>query len=100
MFKGYLGRVLIAIDQAFNVIVLNGYPDETASSRWGRERKLKHRTAEVACEVLDAIQANHCGMSIEENPDGSTNSHHLGHSIHEIPRDPKDRLHKLRTAGL
>lgn len=106
--RGYLRRVLIAIDQAFNVIFLNGFPDETASSHWARERKHKDKAADIACEVLDVLDKDHCATSIEENPDGSTAARHMGRVIRELPPDeqkprlvkvPQDRLHKLRAAG-
>lgn len=94
--KVWAGGVLIGIDQLFNALTF-GFPDETFSSRMGRRRKNGDEGAAAACVVLDAIQENHCGMSIEETGTGETDPHHLGHVIHEIPRDPTTRL---RKAGL
>lgn len=90
----YLGRLLIAADQFLNALA-NGFPDETFSSRMGRRRKNGDKGAAAVCVVLDAIQENHCGMSIEETPEGETDAHHLGHVIHEIPRDESKRLTKV-----
>lgn len=83
--RSYLGRVLIALDQLGNTLV-NGFPDETFSSRMGRRRKNGDRGANAACVVLDAIQEHHCNDSIEETPTGETDAHQLGHVIHELPR--------------
>lgn len=92
--RGYLRRVLITLDQAFNVIFLGGEPDETASSHWGRERKHKDKAAGIACGVLDALDPNHCAGSIEETATGETEAHHLGRVIHELPPD-HPRLRKV-----
>lgn len=84
--RGYFGRVLIAIDQFINVLVFNGWPDETISSRLGREKKYGDKAGDLGCAVLDALQDNHCGMSIEETATGETDAHHLGRVIRELPR--------------
>lgn len=94
-----MGGVLIAIDQMANVVFLNGFPDETISSRLGRRIKRtkgKALESKVVCAVLDKLDRDHCATSIEENPDGSTDAHHLGRVIHELPPDP---LRKVRSAG-
>lgn len=94
--KLWAGGVLIGVDQLFNALT-GGFADETFSSRMGVRRRNGDKGAAAACVVLDAIQENHCGMSIEEDADGAPEPHHLGHVIHEIPRDPATRL---RKAGL
>lgn len=38
MKLGYLKRVLISIDQLANVVLFNGWPDETLSARAWREQ--------------------------------------------------------------
>ena len=87
---GYLRRVLITLDQAFNVIFLGGEPDETASSHWGRRRKLKKLEATIACSILDALDPGHCEGSIEATPSGEIESHHSGEVIHELkPGHPR-----------
>lgn len=64
--KQYIWNVLIAIDQLFNAL-FGGDPDETISSRVGKRVKSgdPDLVSEVLCEVLDAIDENHCEESIE-----------------------------------
>lgn len=83
--KAWATGVLIGVDQLANSLCF-GFPDETLSSRLGRGRKRGTTTGKVGCEVLDAIEKNHCSASIEETPDGQTDPHHLGKVIREIPR--------------
>lgn len=83
--KAWARGVLIGADQFANSLT-GGFPDETLSSRLGRGRKRGTTTGKVGCEVLDAIEKNHCAASIEETPDGQTDPHHLGKVIREIPR--------------
>lgn len=80
--KGYLFRVLIGVDQLLNCLT-NGEPDETLSSRFGRNRKRGATTGKVGCVVLDTIDQDHCAVSIEEVDD----PHHMGKVIREIPRE-------------
>jgi hypothetical protein len=87
--------VLIGIDQLANALCF-GFPDETLSSRLGRERKHGERLGDIGCIVLDAIDAEHCSSSIEETPEGEIDSHHSGRVIREIPRDPLTRLTKVQ----
>lgn len=91
--RGYLFRLLIALDQGINA-VLNGFEDETLSSRLGRRIKRlrgKDPLSNAACEILDKIEKDHCEISIEETPEGETDAHHLGRVIYELPRDPEKR---------
>lgn len=62
----YLKNTFIAFDQLLNVIFLNGYPDETLSSRfyrWHRDGIYKHPMI-----ILDKIlffDKSHCYESYE-----------------------------------
>jgi hypothetical protein len=71
-------------------VLIGGFADETISSRLGRRIKRlrgKDPVSNTACAVLDALQHEHCGMSIEETATGETDSHHSGRVIHELPRE-------------
>jgi hypothetical protein len=59
----YIWNILIAIDQFVNTI-FGGDPDETISSRAGKQRKTK-LWARILCCILDKIDTNHCADSIE-----------------------------------
>jgi len=66
--RSRIARLLISIDQFFNVLVWNGSQDETISSHIGRRiadgRAFK---AEILlCSVLKKIQSNHCNRSLGE----------------------------------
>jgi hypothetical protein len=65
----YLLRILIAIDQLFNVIVLNGQPDHTISGRVGYKahttQKWYWRWAEKGINLLFWFEPNHCFENIE-----------------------------------
>lgn len=78
-FKRYLGRQLVALDQLANALI-NGFPDETMSSRFGRRKKNGDPAAKVMCDVLDVFEKDHCEKSIEDE------AKHLGRVITEIPR--------------
>lgn len=71
----YVMRVLITIDQSTNTL-FGGEPDETISSRWGREQGTT-KIAKIGCWVLDKIQKDHCKKSVEFLPDGEPDPHHL-----------------------
>lgn len=68
-------RVLISIDQFLNVVILQGDPDETISSRGGKALlRIKNGTAkptdyrwETACKIIGFIlmNKNHCIDNIE-----------------------------------
>lgn len=72
----WLWDILISIDQFFNVFLrwpLNyflkpkyrfGYPDETLSSVFGKNRK-QCRACYWVCRMLHLIDKNHCEESIE-----------------------------------
>lgn len=81
--KKYTMRILIAIDQATNTL-FDGEPDETISSRWGRDMRDATLKGEkpslvprVGCYLLDKIDPGHCMNSIEFKPDGEVDPHHL-----------------------
>jgi hypothetical protein len=87
VLRAWLYGVLIGLDQLANTLFY-GFPDETLSSRMGRRLKRKRRAleSEAVCAALDVIEADHCGQSIEETPDGETDPRHLGRVNRELPR--------------
>lgn len=74
--KDYIFRVLIAIDQLFNVVLFNGIPDETISGNIGY--KIQNGSAnkfeKSICWVLRKIESQHCIKAIDheeyDNPKG------------------------------
>ena len=54
-------RLLLAIDQFFNVLLYNGSQDETISSHIGRTGKTKW-----LCKILRKLEHNHCLESLGE----------------------------------
>ncbi|MDH3324068.1 MAG: hypothetical protein OEL89_00355 [Candidatus Peregrinibacteria bacterium] len=64
MKKAYLWRILLSIDQFFNVLIFNGYEDETISSHAGKKRHRK-KWACLLCKILDFVDKKHCAKSIE-----------------------------------
>lgn len=67
----YIMRVLIAIDQLVNVVVLNGSPDHTISGRVGYKSmstgKRRWRWAESFIDTLFFFEPDHCSRSIEHD---------------------------------
>ena len=72
---GYIRNILVSIDQLANTVlgpVLNfitgldsfGYPDETLSSVFGKNRH-KCKLCHLLCLVLDRLDKRHCANSIE-----------------------------------
>lgn len=57
-------RILVAIDQLVNAI-LNGYPDETISSRAAKAARRGSKWGCILCKVLDWIDKDHCEKTIE-----------------------------------
>ena len=61
-------RLLLAIDQFFNVLIWNGSQDETISSHIGR--KIKNGNANflerLLCSFLKKFESNHCRKSLGE----------------------------------
>lgn len=66
--RPYLLRLLISIDQFFNVLLWNGSPDETISSHIGRKIKdnKANKVEKIICSILRKLDNNHCLNSIEE----------------------------------
>jgi len=62
--KRYFWNLLISIDQLLNTI-LGGYPDETLSSRMGKQEDCK--ACNFICRVLDVFEKDHCKKSIERD---------------------------------
>jgi len=62
--RRYLKNILIWIDQGFNVVLFAGSPDETISSRIGRNQHLQ--ICRFAKRVVDAVfGTGHCEQSVE-----------------------------------
>lgn len=76
-FKAYVRRQLIALDQAFNTAV-GGNPDETFSSRMGRDKVAGGEFADGVCAVLNVLEKDHCEKAIEFTTTGEPDAHHLG----------------------
>lgn len=57
--RGY--RLILAIDNFFNVLIFNGSMDETISSHLGRTGKHKW-----LCCILNKLEYNHCKKSLGE----------------------------------
>jgi hypothetical protein len=67
MIKQYFWNILISIDQFFNA-VLFGNPDETLSSRMGKNvREGKCKGCYFICRILHRLDPEHCKKSIEED---------------------------------
>lgn len=65
MVRRYLWNVLIGLDQFANTL-LGGDPDETISSRMGKNvAKRNCPFCNFMCELLNLIDKNHCQKSIE-----------------------------------
>jgi hypothetical protein len=61
----YFWNILIAVDQFANTL-LGGDPDETMSSRMGKNiRAGKCKLCKLTCYFLGLIQKDHCDKSIE-----------------------------------
>lgn len=58
-------KLAIGYDQLANV-AFGGDPDETISSRAGKEKKRGRRWACVLCRLLDKLDPDHCEKSIEQ----------------------------------
>jgi hypothetical protein len=71
VYKNYLLRVLISIDQTLNVILLNGSEDETISGRVGWKsittKKWYWRVAHWFIDTLFWLDDDHCVSSIEKD---------------------------------
>lgn len=65
MIGRYFWRILVSLDQLLNTI-LGGFPDETISSRAGKQRETS-KLANGLCVILDKIDKNHCENNIEED---------------------------------
>lgn len=71
-------RSLKPVDMFFNW--LGGDPEETVSASMGRMRKNDHsRFAEEVCDVLDAIEKDHCADSFDAG-------------AHPTPAEAADRI--------
>ncbi len=65
MRRAWGWRVLLALDQLANVVLLNGDEDETISSNAGKSARRGLRWACVLCRILDLADPGHCERSIE-----------------------------------
>ena len=66
--RSYILRLLLAIDQLFNVMLWNGSQDETISSHIGRkiEANKANSFEKILCRFLRALQSKHCKRSLGE----------------------------------
>lgn len=62
----YIYNILIASDQLLNTM-FGGNPDDTLSSRLGKDRDRGHIVGCVLCKFLDIFENDHCTKSIERN---------------------------------
>lgn len=69
--KKYFWNILISIDQFVNT-VFGGDPDETISSRLGKDRNKNWFTTKLSA-FLDLFESDHVEKSIEED-EGDDNS--------------------------
>lgn len=69
--KKYFWNLLISIDQLVNTI-FGGDPDETISSRAGKDRKI-NKFAKILSRFLNWVDSNHVEKSREDD-EGSNNS--------------------------
>lgn len=60
--RSYVMRLLLVIDQFFNVLLWNGSQDETISSHIGRRIENGKATwfDKLVCKFLRALEAKHC----------------------------------------
>ena len=59
--RSYVLRLLLVMDQFFNVLFWNGSQDETVSSHIGRTGRSKW-----LCNILKKLENNHCFKSLGE----------------------------------
>lgn len=82
----YLWNLLIALDQLTNTILL-GDPDETLSSRMGKEIKANRcLLCRGLCRLIGHFDRNHCAKTIE--PDEGRNA------ILQGPTDDRPYTHR------
>lgn len=62
----YFWNILISIDQLINTI-FGGDPDETISSRAGKDKLKGYKWAICLCWFLNKLDPKHCSKSIEED---------------------------------
>jgi hypothetical protein len=70
---GYGRRVAISLNQLVNTLTF-GQPDETISSRLGRNRH-RSKFARVGCWALDKVDPCHCAGSVELDASGRPQPH-------------------------
>jgi len=64
MIKQYFLNLLISVDQLVNT-VFGGDPDETISSRFGKNENCGF--CQAICRFLSHIDKGHCANSVEED---------------------------------
>jgi len=62
----YFRRLFVAVDQLLNVI-FGGDPDETMSSRAGKDARRGKVFACILCKFLDLFEKDHCEKAIERD---------------------------------
>lgn len=67
--RRWLWKLLLAIDQFFNVLLWNGDEDETISSNLGKKVRdgEANKFESAICWALDKVDPNHCFDSIEKD---------------------------------
>lgn len=66
--RSRINRLLLAIDQLFNVLLWNGSMDETISSHIQRrkDKGIATKFDCLVCKILNMIESSHCKKSIGE----------------------------------
>lgn len=62
----YFRKLFVSVDQLLNVI-LGGDPDETMSSRLGKDARRGRKFACVMCKILDLFEKDHCEKALERD---------------------------------
>ena len=65
----YWLRVLIAIDEFFNVLILNGPPYQTISQHAALAQQAGKQWGCVLCKLLDMVWTNHCADQLTDVED-------------------------------
>ena len=66
--RTYFFRLLLVLDQFFNVLLWNGSQDETISSHIGRKIQANEANVieKIICKFLRILESKHCFKSIGE----------------------------------
>lgn len=66
--RSYIMRILLVLDQLFNVVFLNGSQDQTTSGHIAKRQyeKSSNWFMNKLCIILKKIEAKHCWLSRKE----------------------------------